>query len=395
MANEAGMRDLNLQSMKKSISHTTRSSLLVLASIALFSGLIIFQSSDLMMMGIVEKTETKQTPASINQTVSMNQTVSINQSALTTEIFQRVELTREEQRGSWMGNEWAPPPAWKSYSASELRNFYRDTSILWIGDSTGWRAATTLYGILQSNASSSDVSTGAIRLGEVSSHSDKRSIITSCKSRWKKQSPHPDICRVIMPGGGRGGNFLFKGETCLTGLELFVRDELSGTSNITADVDIIIVSLGIWEAEKPGDCKETDATNPRSMLQRQNDTISLLEKLQSPRRSIVWRTSGHTETGKKEDFVVEMNGKAMDQIEEFALREVSRTPKSTSNLTYVDWGGAVHPRSFGGNRISGEDKKSKSKFKPHYGLAAQLVLVQMMTNHLASRLPGVQLQTSA
>jgi hypothetical protein len=194
-----------------------------------------------------------------------------------------------------------------------------------------------------------------------------------------------------MPGGGRGGSFLFKEESCLTGLETFVGDELSGTSNITADVDIIIVSLGIWEAEKPGDCKEKDATNPRSMLQRQNDTISLLEKLQSPRRTIVWRTSGYMTRGDKERVVTEMNEKAMDQIEEFA---VSRSPKSTSNLTYVDWGGAVHPRSFGGQRIKGDKKKGGGDFKPHYGFAARLVLIQMMTNQLASRLPGVQLQTS-
>jgi hypothetical protein len=67
-------------------------------------------------------------------------------------------------------------------------------------------------------------------------------------------SHHPSLCRV-MPGGGRGGSFVFKTEACLTGLELFVRDELSGKSNITADADIIIISLGIWEALRPWDCK--------------------------------------------------------------------------------------------------------------------------------------------
>jgi hypothetical protein len=247
-----------------------------------------------------------------------------------------------------------------------------------------------MYGILNttdSNSSSSHVSKHAIDHGSVIDVNKGGSITETCNS-WMNHSHHPNLCRV-MPGGGRGGSFIYKVEACLTGLELFVRDELSGASNITAGVDIIIISLGIWEAIRPWDCKERNE-NPRSMLQRQNDTISLLEKLQSPRRSIVWRTSGFmaeaSTSGAKEDFVTEMNRKAMDQIEEFTPG-VNRSPKSASNLTYVDWGGAVHPRSFGEARIMGD-------MKPHYGLEARYVLIQMMTNQLASRLPGVQLQRS-
>jgi hypothetical protein len=371
MANEAAKRDFNLQSVEKSKSRTPRYSILVLGFITVVSSAVFFRNlvrSDL--LDIVEKTETKQPVQKID---------------LTREAFQRVELTREEQRGSWIGDSWIPPPGWKSYSASELRNFYRDTSILWIGDSTARRAATTMYGILNttnSNSSSSHVAVDAIDHWSVIDV-NKGSITELCDS-WTNHSHHRSICRV-MPGGGRGGSFIFKGKTCLTGLELFVRDELSGESNIMAGVDIIIISLGIWEAVKPWDCKERNE-NPRSMLQRQNDVISLLEELQSPRRSIVWRTSGFMASGAKKNFVIEMNTKAMDQIEEFASG-MSRSPKSAGNLTYVDWGGAIHPRSFGEERIEGD-------MQPHYGLEARYVLVQMITNQLASRLPGVQLQRS-
>jgi hypothetical protein len=237
-----------------------------------------------------------------------------------------------------------------------------------------------MYGILNTtNSSSSHVSVDATDHWSVIDV-NKKSITEPC-NRWTNHTHHPRLCRVMPGGGDRGGNFILKEESCLKGLELFIRDELSGKSNITADVDIIIISLGIWEAIRPWDCKERNenGSSPRSMLQIQNDTISLLEKLQSPQRTIVWRTSGFMATGAKEDFVVEMNAKAMDQMEEIASR-VSRSPNSRSNLTYVDWGGAVHPRSFGTARI-----------KPHYGVEARYALVQMITNQLASRLPGVQL----
>lgn len=50
----------------------------------------------------------------------------------------------------------------------------------------------------------------------------------------------------------------------------------------------------------------------------------------------------------------------MDKIEEIASGRVSRRPNnSTSNLAYVDWGGALRPRSFGRERIEGD-------IKPHY-----------------------------
>jgi hypothetical protein len=354
---------------EKSVSRTTRSSLFVLITIAVFSGVLVSQSSIRSdPLDLVKETKTKRT---------------VQQSVSTREAFPCDELTREEQRGSWIGNNWVPPPGWRFYSASELRNFYRDTSILWVGDSTARRAATTMYGIL--NGLSNHVSVDAIDHPSVINVNKKSKTEELC-DRWTNHTHHPSLCRVMPGGSDRGGSFILKDEPCLAGLELFVSDELSGNSNITADVDIIIISLGIWEAIRPSDCREKSEI-PRSMLQIQNDTISLLEKLQSPRRTIVWRTSGFMDSGRKnENFVIAMNRKAMDKIEEIASRR-RRPTNSTSNLTYVDWGGAVHPRSFERARIAGD-------IKPHYGLEARYVLVQMITNQLASRLPRVQLQRS-
>jgi hypothetical protein len=241
-----------------------------------------------------------------------------------------------------------------------------------------------MYRILNiTNSSSSHVSVDEINDPSVIDVNKKKKVEVC--DRWTNHTHKPALCRVMPRGSGSGGSFLLKAEACLAELELFLGDELSGNSNITADVDIVSISLGIWEAIRPWDCREKNENRTRSMLQIQNDTISLLEKLQSPRRTIVWRTSGFMASG-KENFVSNMNGKALDMIEEIALG-AGPSSSSTSNLTYVDRGGAVYPRSFGKARIAGD-------IKPHYGLEARYVLVQMITNQVASRLPGVQLNRS-
>jgi len=52
--------------------------------------------------------------------------------------------------GSWIGNTWIPPVGWKLYSASELPDLYKDTSMLWVRDSTCRRSFATFYCILNS-----------------------------------------------------------------------------------------------------------------------------------------------------------------------------------------------------------------------------------------------------
>jgi hypothetical protein len=59
---------------------------------------------------------------------------------------------------------------------------------------------------------------------------------------------HIKVSRAMPGGSGRGGSFILIRERCLAGLERFVRDELSGKPKITADVDIVILSLGIGES---------------------------------------------------------------------------------------------------------------------------------------------------
>jgi hypothetical protein len=96
------------------------------------------------------------------------------------------------------------------------------------------------------------------------------------------------------------------------------------------------------------------------------------------RKTIIWRTSGfRRDNGKTDEYFFEVNKKAVARINSIATRMQQENQK-VSNLTRINWSGAIFPRSFGSDRIKGDSPD-------HYGLEARLVFIQMITNHLASR----------
>jgi hypothetical protein len=282
-----------------------------------------------------------------------------------------IVLKRREQRGSWIGNTWIPPKGWKYYSEDELIAFYGARSLLWVGDSTGWGASRTLFEILNHKTGSKYLQSPAVVLP-----SSNLSSKFPCDAFGYSRDEHPQsFCRE-MPEGRPGGQFLFTRINTLTGLESFLLDEISQKSNMTKSVDLIIVSLGVWEQVRPQDCKDRSGKN-RTTHAVLNDTIALLEQFQSSGTLIIWRTSGFRAKNSKK-FLVDLNEKAMDVIDDFSLKQQS-SRNATSNLTYVDWGGAVLTRSFGQDRIQGDEA-------PHYGVEARHAAIQMITNQVAGML---------
>jgi hypothetical protein len=270
-------------------------------------------------------------------------------------------LEREEQHGTWIGDSWIPPDGWKLFSAMEMRSFYQDRSIYWMGDSTARRTTGTMYGILEAANSSSNVPVVGV---------NHWGVIDLLKGTGLT---HELPYRRPMPGGeSRNGLFLLQWLVCLKYIEKVLEDELSGKTNLTKNIDTIIISLGIWEAVNSDECQDPS----RSTTTIQNNVIDLLGNLQSEKRTVIWRTSGYHQY-EKHHFVSDMNGKAMDKIDEIILDQEQKKG-TTCNLTYVDWGGAVSPRSIGKERIEGN-------MAVHYGLEPRHVLIQMITNHLASR----------
>jgi hypothetical protein len=71
-------------------------------------------------------------------------------------------------------------------------------------------------------------------------------------------------------------------------------------------------------------------------------------------KNIIWRTSGlRRDNGKTDEYFFEVNKKAVAQINSITTI-MQQENKKVSNLTCINWSGAIFPRSFGRDRIKGD-----------------------------------------
>lgn len=327
-----------------------------------------------------------QLPSSQWMTVTTVQPLTENAKAQKSNCPQSIIYKRprgHSELGHWIGNQWIPPfeHGWRLFSAEEMKRIYSNATVLWIGDSTARRSFTTLYAIL--NETDPLVSSlNSPRVIDV----NKRANTENCSlsTAFRLCRPFPGISSNPTPTGEF--SFLFKADSCLGGLGAFLEQEISGESNLTANTDVIVISLGIWEAIRASDCqRERKRLNQTaSATESQRRVIDLLTTLLATKRRqqqqqrppvIIWRTSGFHGIGAGTNIVKNLNNDAMKQIE--ATSHTSRSGQGQPVLTYVDWGGAMWARSFGKQRIDGD-------IAAHYGLEARHTLIQMINNELVS-----------
>lgn len=322
---------------------------------------------------------TQKTIATISPTATHNKTAC--HQSLSPHSFSR------NNKGTWIGNWWIPPKGWSLYSAEEIDDTFKDRSVLWIGDSTARRSSTTLYYIIQ-HSNSTDLSPKTLESGKVINVNLRRKggELEPC-TKWDKNTTlfHPSFCRP-MPRN-HTNDFIYISRNCFSRVEQFFKAELSGASNITANINTIIVSLGVWHVARARDCREKGRST--------NDTISdTLEALfefqrQRPDMTIIWRTMNYY-TGSSEKSS-SMNEYIMNRIDQYRQENATTsTAPSPDNgeqptlfhqannnnmVTYVDWGTAGMPRTVGSDRISAD-------IPAHTGLETRLLLTQMITNTL-------------
>jgi hypothetical protein len=317
--------------------------------------------------------------------------------------YTTTKTTAREMVGEWLGQNWVPPHSWRLFGPTELLEMYQDTRMLWIGDSTGRRAFATLYAILNETAiaaasnsnksSNSSQQRGGTEGNDRNSNDngphhvpsvamDHPSVIdvnkktrTEFCNKWTSATVasaelhnlnYPVLCRPTPPANRNdnsrlGGEFSLAIANCYNTIENMLSSELAGTTNITADVDVIVIATGIWEVMRISDCtKLEDKTNTtrRSPLQRLNDTLTVAAKFTSVTGKIIlWRTGGYGHASTVNPMNV-LNNLTMDFIDGNNMN--SKNNSNNNKLMYINWGGTILPRSFGDDNIPGD-------LIPHYG----------------------------
>lgn len=273
----------------------------------------------------------------------------------------------KDQLGSWLGNTWIPPPGWRYYNVTELKTFYHGKRILFLGDSTARRTGMVLYSLLNETATSFN---NASIVDPSSSHVSHDRLESLIDLNRRRQS-HPcsqDMFALCLPLPA-GGDLFFRNAPCLKSVESFIPKY----TELVASMDLIVVALGVWHSVRQSDCQD-----PRSLHEQVSHIVEMLKEMiplaannTKGKFAIVWRTSGWSESGKTQPKIEEYNAairKVFDEVQSSGHRR-------NSILTYMDWGNAVRPRSFGKDRIAGD-------IVAHYGLEARLSAVMMLTNVL-------------
>jgi hypothetical protein len=321
--------------------------------------------------------------------------------------------------GQWIGNTWIPPRPWRYYSPAELRELYQAKTVLWMGDSLARRSFATFYSILNSSTYTNHTSVISMTRPSIIDFNKHNPQVEFCPKWQHLPRFRPDACRPMpisssgssssSSGGGGGANdqnativttaaatatatrgeFLKMKTTCFSHVEWFLKEELEGRSNLTANVDLVVLVLGIWDVVHIPVCR--DSQNPLTAFERLEHLLTVAARftVQTGKR-IVWRTSGFDTETPNNHVVYALNEQIMNTIDRYhgvaggvgnvvaghnGGEQPEAKEKEAPNLTYINWGGAVEARSFAPERIIGDHPS-------HYGAEARVVLIQMLTNHL-------------
>jgi hypothetical protein len=282
----------------------------------------------------------------------------------------RTVFNERNQHGTWIGNNWVPPAGKRIYSAADMRLFFQKHSVLWVGDSTARRAYNTLYGILSCN--DTHIPMKKIDTPALIDVNKGENITEKCTK------PGTLLCRTVPGTAPKDSKFFdYRKVHCYKdAAALAATEEIR--KKITTDYSLLIVSLGVWETAKKDHCasnhddrNKTATSFPNSTYQSLSNALDAMCQLQGPSLTVVWRTSGFQD---KDDvgnmYLKDFNERSIGHIDSFNKANIG-----SSNITYVDWGEEIWPRSNGEDRIKGD-------IDAHYGLEARLLFLQLLMNEL-------------
>ena len=264
---------------------------------------------------------------------------------------------------SWMGNEWFPNElsGYKLYTPREIKQYFTNQSVLFIGDSTARRQFATWFAMIAA-PNINDLS-----LQELTSESV---IDVNKKSQTEKSQDGYGLSRHG-PGGKRCD---LAYSTCLSGLVPQLESD-----KLQNSYSQVVFVLGPWEIGR-WDCytKENGRRNSSEAF------VSKLSELvkEYPNTKFIWRTwagpgdrSG-TGRGKGWKHAQAHNHFMKTLIHNFQQERYEAQDPSWTHISYIDWGQVMGPRSFP------YEKRIAGDIDHHMGYEARSTFVQMWMNHM-------------
>ena len=300
---------------------------------------------------------------------------------------------------TWIGNHWVPPPGVPTFTVLQMRTYFQNRNVLFIGDSTGRRSYNTLFALINAE-DFDDIDVASVERGIDVTKMSPYFICPQEDRALYNSTFYQYICRDLNPTNGLGimkttidrtlnstmnstqavdsaepgttsnddQSPSKKGKFDFTRLNCFgeVYDYVTGNSTFTGvlgDYDLVVIALGVWEVMRDCSMNRKD-----DVYERLNMTLHALEDISDADLQIAFRTPGFY--AKHVDDPV-----GWKMIQDSNAFFDSRKKEKQSNIMQVDWGSVVSKRSFNEKRINGD-------ITVHYGLEARLLFIQQLMHRL-------------
>ncbi len=237
-------------------------------------------------------------------------------------------LASNSSQYTWMGDHFIPPRGVPTFGPDEYLSYFSRRNTLFIGDSLGRRAYGTLLGILTSNnetniQTSELDSRSVIDFNEPRSSRQERCMITERSLHGNDQYVCRNILDHVRPSkkinntsistsrsnedgetvensmGNNTGKFDYIRHVCMKDIIHFFENN---TESIQKDYDLVVLSLGIWDAKDQEHCRlevplknEADGTVTDVIMsdkEKYDLTLDLLSSASSKNLQVVFRTPG-------------------------------------------------------------------------------------------------------
>ena len=329
---------------------------------------------------------------------------------------------------SWMGNNFVPPAGVPVFTPSQIKDYFQNRNVLFLGDSTNRRVYGTMRALINAD-DLDDVSLEALdkvhrrRLDEVAagaaSSMSNNYTSASAAAKFKAANDRTSICgpRAIkslihktLPDYGcdnvvgstaekyainqfdddyknssidekmkeTKGFFDTGLGYCHHNILWDFNDMNNGgelLNAMKADYDLIIINNGIWENINQGACRR----NATSGLGRLPALLDKIRDESSKDLQIVFRTPGFAdESGKGKgamNLSLDFINYAKEYFYKIRMGQGIDYLEPKPNITLVDFGSVIFKRSFREKRIQGDHVA-------HYGVEARLLYAQQLMHEL-------------
>jgi len=305
---------------------------------------------------------------------------------------------------TWIGNQYVPPAGVPVFTPSQIKAYFQNRNVLFIGDSTSKRIWRTMKNIINAqdldNIAVEDVHVDqknwTDKNGMTCENTGPRSLLLtnpkmiSCANTKGSTAENyvsssnldvdsttssGQIASMRMQRKGLIDNFL---AYCHHNIQWLINGENPKNilEELKEDYDLVIIGNGIWEYVNSGACRRKSLSG-LGLLPLLLDTI---RDVSSKDLQIVVRSPGFAQDswGRSRgnyELMGEFVDYSLQYFHNLTMAKKDNVGGPKPNITLVDFGSVIYKRSFNAERIEGDHVA-------HYGYEARTLLVQQLMHEL-------------